>query len=48
MPCSYHNHDRLEFLESDKEALLCLKFVTLRTVCGLRSGGWSLPCVMSD
>jgi hypothetical protein len=28
MPCSYDNHDRLEFLESDKEALLCLKFVT--------------------
>jgi hypothetical protein len=25
MPCSYDVHDRLEFLESDKEALLCLK-----------------------
>jgi hypothetical protein len=22
MPCSYDDHDRLEFLESDKEALL--------------------------
>jgi hypothetical protein len=20
----------------------------LRTMCGLRTGGWSLPCVMSD
>jgi hypothetical protein len=21
---------------------------TLRTMCGSRTGGWSLPCVMSD
>jgi hypothetical protein len=23
-------------------------FTTMRTMCGSRSGGWSLPCVMSD
>jgi hypothetical protein len=28
MPCSYDVHVRLEFLVSDKEALLCLNFVT--------------------
>jgi hypothetical protein len=22
--------------------------ITLRTMCGSRTGGWSLPCVMSD
>jgi hypothetical protein len=22
--------------------------LTLRTMCGSRTGGWSLPCVMSD
>jgi hypothetical protein len=23
-------------------------YVLLRTMCGSRTGGWSLPCVMSD
>jgi hypothetical protein len=23
-------------------------YATLRTICGSRTGGWSLPCVMSD
>jgi hypothetical protein len=27
MPCTFDDHDRLEFLEYDKEALLCLNFV---------------------
>jgi hypothetical protein len=36
--CLVLNHDRLEFLESDKEALLCLKFVTcLMDLCLMRS-----------
>ena len=27
MPCTFDDHDRLEFLENDKEALLCINFV---------------------
>jgi hypothetical protein len=25
-----------------------LETIELRTMCGSRTGGWSLPCVMSD
>jgi hypothetical protein len=35
----------------DKHLQKHLKFqedVKLRTMCGSRTGGWSLPCVMSD
>jgi hypothetical protein len=29
--------------------LLTVKFLQpMRTMCGSRTGGWSLPCVMSD
>jgi hypothetical protein len=24
------------------------RWANLRTMCGSRTGGWSLPCVMSD
>jgi hypothetical protein len=32
----YDDHDR------------AVKLLHLRTMCGSRIGGWSLPCVMSD
>jgi hypothetical protein len=29
MSCTFDDHDRLEFLENDKEAMLCFNFVNL-------------------
>jgi hypothetical protein len=26
----------------------CFEYYKVRTMCGSRTGGWSLPCVMSD
>jgi hypothetical protein len=31
MPCTFDDHDRLEFLETDKEAMLCFNFVNCMT-----------------
>jgi hypothetical protein len=36
-------HRRILHLEHDLRDI-----TTLRTMCGSRTGGWSLPCVMSD
>jgi hypothetical protein len=34
------------FLADDAGRLL--EYYKVRTMCGSRTGGWSLPCVMSD
>jgi hypothetical protein len=31
----------------EKKLMICM-LTLLRTMCGSRTGGWSLPCVMSD
>jgi hypothetical protein len=37
----YDDHDRAVKLLHSLD-------LTVRTMCGSRTGGWSLPCVMSD
>jgi hypothetical protein len=45
---------RIQITTSDWEYLKCITlefhilFSSLSTMCGSRTGGWSLPCVMSD
>jgi hypothetical protein len=39
---------REEIMEKQRSRIDCLRDGDLRTMCGSRTGGWSLPCVMSD
>jgi hypothetical protein len=36
------------FLHQELEELVSFGDIKVRTMCGSRTGGWSLPCVMSD
>jgi hypothetical protein len=45
----FQDLDQQQALVEDKSLLHPVDpITTLRTMCGLRTGGWSLPCVMSD
>jgi hypothetical protein len=44
-------HDQLADIFTkplDQETFTRLRGEHVRTMCGSRTGGWSLPCVMSD
>jgi speckle-type POZ protein len=45
--CNKLEGENLE-LQKNFESLRTIHIALVRTMCGSRTGGWSLPCVMSD
>jgi hypothetical protein len=41
-------HEGIDHVRQGKIDLIHRELELLRTMCGSRTGGWSLPCVMSD
>jgi hypothetical protein len=53
LPIWYYNNLKFWYVDAVCSAAMAVLFVwipcgIMRTMCGLRTGGWSLPCVMSD
>jgi hypothetical protein len=45
--CAGAIEHRIDFINVERRGTTPLR-CKLRTMCGSRTGGWSLPCVMSD